>query len=47
MTMGARMTEPQEPQQVVVVDVKVPFWSMVFLMVKWALASIPRSSSWW
>lgn len=28
-------------QEVVVVDVRIPFWSMVWLMVKWALAAIP------
>ncbi|WP_447722250.1 hypothetical protein [Aquipseudomonas campi] len=28
-------------QPVVVVDVRMSFWSMVFFMVKWALASIP------
>jgi len=27
--------------QVVVTDIKIPFWSMVVLMVKWALAAIP------
>ena len=27
--------------EVVVVDIKIPFWSMVTLLVKWALASIP------
>ena len=27
--------------QVVVVDVNMRFWSMVFFMVKWAFASIP------
>lgn len=27
--------------QVVVVDVKIPFWSMVVLLVKWAIAAIP------
>ncbi len=26
---------------VVVTDIKIPFWSMVVLMVKWALAAIP------
>lgn len=26
---------------VVVADVRMPFWSMVWFMVKWALASIP------
>jgi hypothetical protein len=30
-----------ETRDVVVVDVKIPFWSMVTLLVKWALASIP------
>ena len=24
-----------------VVDVKIPFWSMVILLVKWAIAAIP------
>lgn len=32
---------PQKRQEVVVVDVSVPFWSMVLFMVKWAIASIP------
>lgn len=27
--------------RVVVVDVEMPFWSMVTLMVKWTIASIP------
>jgi len=27
--------------EVVVTDVKIRFWSMVVLMVKWALAAIP------
>lgn len=27
--------------EMVVVDIKIPFWSMVVLMVKWALAAIP------
>jgi hypothetical protein len=27
--------------EVVVTDVKIPFWSMVVLMVKWAVAAIP------
>ena len=27
--------------EVVVADIKIPFWSMVVLMVKWALAAIP------
>ena len=28
-------------QQFVVTDIKIPFWSMVVLLVKWALAAIP------
>ena len=28
-------------QEIVVTDIKIPFWSMVVLMVKWALAAIP------
>jgi hypothetical protein len=28
-------------QEVVVVDVKIPFGSMVILLLKWALAAIP------
>ena len=28
-------------QEIVVVDVRIPFWSMVWLMVKWVLAAIP------
>lgn len=28
-------------QHVVVTDIKIPFWSMVVLMVKWTLAAIP------
>ena len=27
--------------EVTVTDIKIPFWSMVILMVKWALAAIP------
>jgi len=27
--------------EVVVTDIKMPFWSMVVFMVKWAIASIP------
>ncbi len=30
-------------QEIVVVDVKIPFWSMVVLMVKWAVAAIPAA----
>ncbi len=28
-------------REVVVVDIKIPFWSMVVLLVKWAFAAIP------
>lgn len=27
--------------EVTVTDIKIPFWSMVMSMVKWALAAIP------
>jgi hypothetical protein len=30
-----------DQREVVVTDVSIPFWSMVMLMVKWALAAIP------
>jgi hypothetical protein len=30
-----------EPQRTVVTDVRIPFGSLVVLMVKWALAAIP------
>ena len=30
-----------ETREVVVVDVKIPFVSMVILLVKWAIAAIP------
>lgn len=28
-------------RRVVVTDIRMPFWSMVVFMVKWAIASIP------
>lgn len=31
----------QDNNEITVVDIKMPFWSMVFFMVKWAIASIP------
>ena len=31
----------QNRQEVVVVDVRIPFTSMVALMVKWAIAAVP------
>lgn len=30
-----------DAREVVVVDVKIPFWSMVVLLVKWTIAAIP------
>ena len=30
-----------DKHEVVVTDVKIPFWSMVVLLVKWAIAAIP------
>ena len=30
-----------DKREVVVTDVKIPFFSMVVLMVKWAIAAIP------
>jgi hypothetical protein len=38
--MGGKSMEPQS-NDVTVVDVKMPFASMVVFMVKWAIASIP------
>ena len=29
-----------DKREVVVTDVKIPFWSMVVLMVKWAVAAM-------
>ena len=34
------MMESQN-NEVIVVDIKMPFWSMVVFMVKWAIAVIP------
>ena len=30
-------------EDVVVINIKMPFWSMVWFMTKWALASIPAT----
>jgi hypothetical protein len=35
------MNNSDEPNKVIVVDLQMPFFSIVILMVKWALASIP------
>ena len=31
----------EDRREVVVTDIRIPFWSMVVLMVKWAIAAIP------
>ena len=31
----------EDRREVVVTDIKIPFWSMVVLMVKWAIAAVP------
>jgi CHASE2 domain-containing sensor protein len=31
----------ENSNEVVIVDIKMPFWSMVAFMVKWAIACIP------
>ena len=33
--------DPQASQEMVVVDIRMPFWSMVTFMIKWAIAAIP------
>ncbi len=33
--------EPSNPDRVSIVDIRMPFWSMVVFMVKAAIASIP------
>ncbi len=30
-----------DKREVVVTDIKIPFWSMVVLLVKWTIAAIP------
>ncbi|MDD4914216.1 MAG: hypothetical protein PHW13_04155 [Methylococcales bacterium] len=37
----SHMTDSDDTKKVIVVDLQMPFLSMVVLMVKWALASIP------
>jgi len=38
-------------KDVVVTDIRMPFWSMVVFMVKWAIAAIPAlvilTGIWW
>lgn len=33
----------QNPVKVIVTDFEMSFWSMVFFMVKWAIAAIPAA----
>ncbi len=33
----------QSPMKVIVTDFEMSFWSMVFFMVKWAIAAIPAA----
>lgn len=35
------MSDDEERRKVVVVDIQMPFVSIVILMVKWAIAAIP------
>ena len=39
--IDARDPADKRCQEVIVVDVKIPFTSMVVLLVKWAIAAIP------
>jgi hypothetical protein len=34
-------TMSETRQAVIITDIRIPFWSMVILMVKWAIAAIP------
>lgn len=31
----------EKRQEIVVTNIKMPFWSMVVFMIKWAIAAIP------
>jgi hypothetical protein len=39
------MTEPThvQPQRIVVSDIDIPFWRLVAVLIKWALAAIPAA----
>lgn len=41
VNIHSHMLRAPEQQEVVIVDVSIPFWSMVVLMVKWSIAFIP------
>ncbi|MCL1919767.1 MAG: hypothetical protein FWG50_01615 [Kiritimatiellaeota bacterium] len=32
-----------EKTEVVITDIKIPFWSMVVLIIKWTIAAIPAA----
>ena len=34
---------PAAPHRIAVVDVDIPFWRMVAILIKWALAAIPAT----
>jgi hypothetical protein len=35
------MQPPAAPHRIAVVDIDIPFWRMVAIIIKWAFASIP------
>ena len=35
------MQPPTAPHRIAVVDIDIPFWRMVAIIIKWAFASIP------
>jgi hypothetical protein len=40
-TVVSAATKSHDAQKIIITDIKVPFWSMVILMVKLVFASIP------
>lgn len=39
--LPVKKREKEKAEEVIVVDIEMKFWSMVWFMVKWAIASIP------
>lgn len=35
------MSNAPEPTNVRIVDIHMPFWSMIVFMIKWAIAALP------
>ena len=35
------MPPPATPHRVTIADIQIPFWRMVAIIIKWALASVP------